>query len=191
MSKNPSLAPTGRDRGIVGQDGKCNVLKRDGSSRCQQPAGFGTDHNGYGACQFHGGNSPTMVTNAARAYARELALELDVDPYEALVSVVRMSAGTVAWVRHRISELEGEGEIDDLEQWIKMYGDERDRLARHCKIAIDAGVDERRIQLEEAQGEQVAAAIRAILDDLELTGPQLKKAPAIARKHLMAIAAGD
>ena len=40
-------------------DEYCNARKTDGSGYCQQPAGMGTDHLGYGRCKFHGGDSPS------------------------------------------------------------------------------------------------------------------------------------
>ena len=35
----------------------CNARKTDGSGYCQQPAGWGTDHD-VGRCKFHGGSTP-------------------------------------------------------------------------------------------------------------------------------------
>jgi len=38
-------------------DEYCNARKTDGSGYCQQPAGWGTDHD-VGRCKFHGGSTP-------------------------------------------------------------------------------------------------------------------------------------
>ena len=51
----------------------CNVKKRNGK-HCKQPAGWGTNHVGYGACKLHGGALPSSVRSAAR---KKLTAEID------------------------------------------------------------------------------------------------------------------
>lgn len=42
----------------------CFRPKKDGSGEmCENDAGFGTDHLGWGACKFHGGNNGRYVSN--------------------------------------------------------------------------------------------------------------------------------
>lgn len=191
------VRPGPHDGGILGRDGKCNSLKRNGKERCDLPAGSGTDHPGWGACRYHGGNSPALRKSAVRAQVRDMAQELDMDPHDALLFTVRLAAGTVNWIRSRILDLEEAeqgGVVEEaalIESLHKVYGEERDRLAKAAKLAIDAGIDERRIQLEEDQGVLIAKAVTAILTDIGLTPEQKKNAPAIARKHLLALSAGD
>lgn len=184
---------------IQGQGGFCNCRKKNSEDRCSRIAGWGTDHVGYGACKNHGGNSPSGKTAATRTHVRELAEELDLDPYTALLYTVRLAAGVVAWCRNKIGELEDPATefadeddekraINDLAVMLRVYGEERDRLAKTAKLAIDAGIDERRISLEEEQGELIAKAVTGILQDLKLTPQQRKDAPAIARRHLALLA---
>lgn len=52
---------------------------------------------------------------------------------------------------------------------VVMYGEERDRLAKVAKAAIDAGATERMVALEEAKGAQVAGVISRLLDDPRLS----------------------
>lgn len=59
-----------------------------------------------------------------------------------------------------------------------------DRLAKFSKMALDAGVDERRVQIAERYGEVLARLIGGILDDLLLTAAQQEQAPVIVRRHL-------
>jgi hypothetical protein len=49
---------------------------------------------------------------------------------------------------------------------VKLYQEERDRLVRVARAAIDAGVEEHQVRLAEAQAPQLAQVIRAILTDL-------------------------
>jgi hypothetical protein len=72
--------------------------------------------------------------------------------------------------------------------WIEMYQEERRMLARVCKMALDAGVAERQVRVAEAQGELLAGVIKSMLGDLGLNSKQQGEAPAIVRRHLLALA---
>ncbi len=179
--------PTEADKGILGKDGKCNCKKRDGSDgRCQQRAGYGTDHPGFGACVYHGGDSPSLRRHAAKVEARMLAQELDMEPDVALAWMVRAAAGVVAFLQERISQEDTEPEAL---MWVGLYGEERDRLAKAAKLMLDAGVAERQVKLAEEQGAIVAQLLRSVLADLQLTPQQKLEAPKIVRKHLLALPA--
>lgn len=71
--------------------------------------------------------------------------------------------------------------------WLKLYQQERTHLVRVCAEAIKAGVEERRVRLAEQQGQLVAQAIRAILDDLNLTAKQRELVPEVVPRHLRAV----
>ena len=192
--KRLNVVPSRADEGILGKGGKCNSLKRDGKNRCTLDAGHGTEHPGYGACSYHGGNSPSLNKHAVKAQVLDLAQELDMDPHDALLFTVRLAAGVVKWLRDKIGELEDPDDtitaVDKaanaaiLQMYMDQYGAERDRLAKAAKLAIDAGIDERRIAMEEDQGEAIAKAFQGVFADLNLTAEQKRSAPAIVRKHL-------
>lgn len=83
---------------------------------CQNKAGEGTSHPGYGNCKFHGGSTQAGVKAAARVYGRDLIQRqkiyidkfggdhslLDVTPEEALLEEVRRSVAMVRWLEERI-----------------------------------------------------------------------------------------
>ena len=69
-----------------------------------------------------------------------------------------------------------------------VYGEWIDRSAKHAKLALDAGIEERKVRIAEAQGELLASVIKAILGDLDLNKKQQADAPAIVRRHLLALA---
>lgn len=50
--------------------------------------------------------------------------------------------------------------------WLRLFNEERDRLANLAVAALRAGVAERQIQLAEQQGQVVGNVIRQILDAL-------------------------
>lgn len=135
---------------------------------------------------------------------------LDVDPMDALLWCVRITAGEVAYATQKVQALTPEDEVvrpetrvlreggalfagasdektsgpDELNLWIKVRAASVDRLAKFSKMALDAGVAERAVRLAEGAGEGLATAIRSILVGLELTFEQEKKAPDLVRTAL-------
>lgn len=60
---------------------------------CQLPAGWGTDHNGEGACKFHGGNNPKGKDHPNYkhgAYSKYLKHDLTAAEKEAFDNLVDM-----------------------------------------------------------------------------------------------------
>ena len=141
-----------------------------------------------------------------------LGLSRDVSPSEALLEEVRWTAGHVDWLRDRVREVErdelvwgktkwkqvdsADGPIEETVEtastsvWYDLYEKERRHLVAVCTAALRAGVEERRVRLAEAQGEQVAAVIRAILDDLGLTLEQQQKVGTVVPARLRLLAGG-
>ena len=166
---------------------RCGANTKRGAI-CNKPAGWGTPYR-HGRCKLHGGASPTHVKAAQRREAElavvTLGLARDVDPHEALLEELHRAAGHVAWLGEVVGELDKNQVVYGITRtvqhpdgtrtvearaginvWVKLYQDERDRLVRVAKAALDAGVAEQQVRLTEAQAQQLAALIRAILTDL-------------------------
>lgn len=75
--------------------------------------------------------------------------------------------------------------------WVLMWNAERDRHALLCRKAIEAGIEERMVNLAEEQGAIVAEMFRAVLGELirlwELTPRHLEQALEVAGRELRAI----
>jgi hypothetical protein len=69
----------------------------------------------------------------------------------------------------------------------QMYVEERKHLHRLTVDAIKAGIEERRVRLEEEQGVLMGRLITAVLGDLNLTEAQRGLVPAVVRRHLAVI----
>jgi len=77
---------------------------------CKQPAGYGTDHPGWGHCAWHFGQSPSgkqyaeKVRTEAHAWraALDLGISVDTTPERALADEINRSAGLVAWIQDQI-----------------------------------------------------------------------------------------
>jgi len=63
--------------------------------------------------------------------------------------------------------------------------------ARACKLALDAGVEERRVRLAEHQAQGVVTAVQAAMNALDLLPEQSARAPQVIANLLRAIAGGE
>jgi hypothetical protein len=166
---------------------RCGAKTKRGAI-CSKPAGWGTPYR-HGRCRLHGGASPTHVKAAQRREAERavesLGLPREVEPHGALVEEVHRAAGHVAWLGEVVGQLDRNQLVHGITRtvqlpdgsrtvearaainiWVKLYQEERDRLVRVAKTAIDAGVAERQVRLAEAQAQQLARVITAVLSDL-------------------------
>jgi hypothetical protein len=206
---------------------RCGAKTRSGRA-CVYSAGRGTDHLGYGNCHLHGGASPSGIKHAANIAARHLAIEVDMEPHDALLWCVRVAAGEVAFFTRKISELEEQqlvvqqattkskmlrvGAEDDVEDsgellgveelertestaahlhiWVEGRAHAVDRLAKFAKMALDAGVEERRVRLAETLSSELSDLFAAVFAELGLTPDQLKRAKPIVHRQLVMLEGG-
>jgi hypothetical protein len=184
---------------------------------CGQPAGLGTVHYGYGTCKWHGGCLPNHIAAAAKEEAMVYVMSvmgpaIDIDPMEALLTCVRITAGEVAYATIKIEDLtedealitpvehvshdatggekaesyeeEKTSNVAQLNIWIATRASCMDRLARYSKMALDAGIEAKKVALAEMAGDGLAAMLQEVLGALELTADQERKAPGVVRNAL-------
>jgi len=119
-------------------------------------------------------------------------LPREVDPHTALLEELHRSAGVVSWLGAVVSDIESENVVwgktrekvggDDagitheagVNVWVKLWTEQRKHLVEVAKACVSAGIEERRIQLAESQGQMLASVVRAVLERLELTDGQRK-----------------
>src|SRR4051812_41421164 len=96
--------PEQRDRHAL-----CGAKKKNGDT-CRKFAGEGTNHKGVGRCRYHLGNTKNHEANAVRREAQQRLVAfgepLPVEPTEALLTVLHLSAGHLAWVRDSLAALD-------------------------------------------------------------------------------------
>lgn len=162
----------------------CGGARRQGEegATCRRPAGWGTDHLGHGRCKLHGGATPTHQKAAQRSIAKravaEFAASREVEPHQALLEVLRLRAGMVAFLAAKIAGFEDDDELKQLSigagrekferpsVWVEMYETALREYAKIAKACVDAGIDERRMQIEEGLARQFIAAVERIIDGL-------------------------
>jgi hypothetical protein len=150
----------------------CGALTR-GGKHCERPAGWGTDHVGWGHCKLHGGSSRSGRMAAARLEALAsmppAGGESDVEPIDALLFCVRREAARGVWLRLRLELVDPDGSaISDpaaaAAELHRLEAQATERLARFSKMALDAGVAERKVRLVARQAEALAHAFTTALD---------------------------
>lgn len=178
--------------------------------RCPSRSGRGIwPYEGLGGpCMAHGGAKKAGRSTGAWLMAHKFAEELDVSPWEALLMVIRITAGRVRYCESVLAsavddrELEGRvsseeptgvsenGDLTtgrDLRWWVDTSERERDRLARVSKAAIDAGVAQLLIEKELRAGEELAGTFVKVLSAMEeagVVGEMLEIARTVMRKEL-------
>lgn len=176
--------------------GKCGGIKRDGVSKCNLPAGYATKHPGIGRCKYHGGSTPNSLKSALQTEARLMGCPIDMNPVEAIIWCIRISAGEVQWLSEQIARLDKENWIENtvigkqMNLFVRERKEAQYRLFKFSRDAISLGLAERAIKLAEMYGEVLARFMKGVLDDLELTPAQRKQAPHIVRKHLILLEGG-
>jgi hypothetical protein len=173
----------------------CGARKRNGE-QCRAFAGQGTDHPGIGNCKFHGGSTRSHRQAAARKIAqRNIAArtgELNIEPVEALLWMVHLSAGQVKYLGDELNLTGGKSRTTEQLMARRLWAEERDRLARFSKAALDAGVAERHVKLAERVGAAIGEVLHNILyaQELALTKSQKAALPDLLRRHLVPLEQG-
>jgi hypothetical protein len=163
---------------------ECGRFKSDGG-RCQLKAGRGTDHEGYGPCATHGGNSRRERKIGAWMMARRFGDELQVTPWDALLVVLRRAAAKAAWYAQELATADESELLPGGEHFPLVREAERadSYLAKYAKMALDAGVAEKLVQSVTDQAAQLVRVLNAAVlsDALGLSDEQI-----ITARRLMA-----
>lgn len=177
---------------------RCTATSTGSGNRCRLFA-----IRGGTVCWKHGGRAPQVRRKAQERLAmaeaeQSIRAELQrlgdvepttIDPVQTLLERVAIGSAMCRILEREIGKLEqlhGPDHLGDAvpDVRVRLLRDWSDQVARHCKLLIDARVDERRIRLAEGMGETLALTIRAILEELGvLEDPRV---PGIVRRHLLA-----
>lgn len=171
------------------------IRRRGGSGTewfeyCEVPAGRGTGHPGAGPCRTHASRlgRGTGAWIMAHAFARAL----DCSAWEAMMTAVRICAGRVAFIEAKLGTADSDEDLQPdgrLYHWVRESKDERDRLLRASKAAIDAGVAERLVRQLELEAQLMLQATSLTLDELGLGEEERSRALGIMSRNLLALEA--
>lgn len=170
---------------------RCGAKRTDGSGSCGLPAGFGTGHPGVGPCKHHFGATPAQegqfakrrIKDAALVFANEQRIDIDrITPIQALKAELVRSYLMVEWLEDQTDE-----DSAMWPQWRDVLLKERTHLVGLAAVMIKLGIEERQVRIMEKQAEQLATAMRDILDRLDLNPEQRKMAPVVVREVIRAL----
>lgn len=207
-------APPGKGPCTTCDRPRCNGTTKPNtpdSARCRkQPM------KGATVCRTHGGSAGQVRSAAERRLlerealvaAEAFGLPREVDPHSALLEELHRCAGAVQWLGAIVADLDKDevvwgktrhatggpdaGVTHEAKPnaFVSLWQSERDRLAKVAKTCVDVGIEERRVRLAESAGQQLAAVIRSVLDQLLLTDEQRTLALQVVPNELRRLA-GD
>lgn len=190
--KKPGTRKAAQERGF------CGAKKRNGEI-CQMRAGMGTDHPGIGYCHHHGGLVASHRLNAIQKEAVFMGAPKEINPLDALLWCIKITAGEVEWLSDQLKELKESDWTKDtiVGEQLHIWAKERQiavaRLARYSTDAVKLGLDERRVRLAEQYGNSIGRLLKGVLDDLmpHIDPAGIKKIPEIISKHMAIMETGS
>jgi hypothetical protein len=124
--------------------------------------------------------------------------DVDGDPLSNLAEAVKESAVAVAVYREL---MEGEDFLEVVDYghaggvrrepnpYVKLWNEERDRKAKLCKLALDAGLVQRQLNILEAEGQRMTEVWFWLIDQLGLVGEERDRARRLLAGKLRVISA--
>jgi hypothetical protein len=172
------------------------MKKRQGEGRCTQPAGWGTDHAGAGACKLHGGCAPNhqagAITELAALAVGKLGFEPVADPLAQLAAI----AGELVAVKDRLREhverlteirtLSAEG-TEQIRAELSAYQQSLRDTVSVLAVMARLNIGERMARVSEAQLALMEKALRASLDELGLGLEEQDRGARAFTRHLRAV----
>lgn len=161
---------------------RCSAMSKTTGERCRQFAVAGAS-----VCHYHGGAADQVKRKAAErvTLAEALAAAPHRAPWEVLADVVHGADVVAQAARDEVIN----GQVTPAT--LLAFTDALEQAGRWAKTALDAGVDERQVQLAERQGQMLVEALRRIFDRLGLTDAQRALIPQVVPEELRRVAAAE
>jgi hypothetical protein len=156
---------------------------------------------GQFVCYYHGGASDSGREKGEQRLAALKAKDLvmfdpnfDESPEEGLMREVLWSAQIAAAYGMAVAELDGmvvfsHGQGEKMKALIDAWTAERKLHAQLCKLAMDAGIERKRLDVLEKQADVLVQILSAVLGDprIGLTEEQVIEAKVVAVEAMRAI----
>jgi hypothetical protein len=175
---------------------RCTASRTDGSA-CKAFAVPGFDVCRWHGGSTPSVVEQSLRAKAMREYAEwsnTFGIPVAIGPEEALLQEIARTNGHILWLQEKIvtsdpkefassawlyrRSVDSTIRWDDATEraaekafegvWLDLYQKERQHLARICQIAINAGIEERKVRLAERQAEQVGQAMMMLIRKLGL-----------------------
>lgn len=178
----------------------CGARLRQGEGNCRKPAGWGTEHPGYGKCRLHGGSTASQTTRANRqrveAEARSVLAEIGATSVDdPLAALLRLAGQVVSWQEATAALVNGLDELryedskggEQLRSEVQMYERAMDRAANVLSAIARLNIEERLARVSEQQAAAVVAAIEAGLAAAGIEGDRVIEARRAVARHLRSV----
>jgi hypothetical protein len=144
---------------------RCTATAKGTGLRCRRRV------VGGGVCPMHGGRAPQVAARReARIIEGEARLRGElVEPRLPADALLAAAADADAMLQRLKRDLAA-GELTPAA--LMSYGEWLDRTARIAKTVLDAGIDERRVRLVEAQAGLIVGGLRWVLGQVGLAGDE-------------------
>lgn len=111
------------------------------------------------------------LADATRAWhmAHQIAGEMGVSPWDALLIALRRAANWSAFYESKVAEVTNDEDLKpegDAWPWLKALESATADMAKYAKMAMDAGVEERRLRFLEMEAQAIFAVLNAAIDEL-------------------------
>jgi hypothetical protein len=189
---------------------KCTGTAKQTGKRCKRKPAIGLDkcaiHCGLSKAERDRIAAGHLAEQEARKAVITFGLPRDISATDALMEEVRYTAGHVVWLREQVQAITPAdlvwGMTEQAEKnatefsgtdttyaakpniWLELYYRERKHLLDVTKAAVAAGIEERRVRLEESKGQLVAEIIKRITGRLDLSAAQAALLPRVASEEL-------
>jgi hypothetical protein len=173
---------------------KCGGKKHQGEGTCTRPAGWGTDHPGYGRCKLHGGSVPSgrkaALEQKLQAQAAAELARLDVAPVTNALAELQVLAGqAVQWKNMMAGKVNQLTDIsyrstlgqEQLRSELLLWERALDRCLATLTALARLDIDARLVAIEEAKAVLLAEAVREALDKAGATAEQ----QSAAKEHVV------
>lgn len=194
---------------------QCTATSKQSGNQCRRWAKPGLTVcviHGAGTAKAKAKAAANLQAAAAVQLANRIGVKIEVSPQQALLDEVHRTAGMVAFYQEQVQNIVGDDpdllvrSITKTEEtqaryamtvtttesvahmWLQLYNAERVRLVQAAAAAVRAGVEERRVELAEQQGQLMVTVIRAILARLHLNPEQQALVPTVVPEELRALA---
>lgn len=165
----------------------CLEVRKDGDI-CTRVAGAGTNHVGTGPCSLHGGKSEDESLIGAWVMAHAYAKELECTPWEALLKVVKIAAGKVAYCQYKIGDADNDEDLEPggrLFYWVTLEERWVINLAKMAQVAINAGVAERLVRQVELEGQLMVRAAQLTFEEMGMDDQAIATAMKIMARRVL------
>jgi hypothetical protein len=126
-----------------------------------------------------------------------MATAIPVTPGQAIQAVLNVAAGQFAYCTAMVGGLTEQQMFEESiggavpNRWVRLQSKIMSDIKQYARAASDIGIDERQMNLAEAQTAMMGELLEAVMDSIDLTPKQRKQVGPAIRQALPALTVGS